>query len=50
MLCFVSMVLHIKSVNVIPLSCIYKLSQNSNYEIEDYFYNEGITQNHAFRH
>ncbi len=41
--------LHSKSVNVIPSSCIYKLSQNSKYEIGDFFYNEGIAQNHAFR-
>jgi hypothetical protein len=30
-------VLHSKSVNAIPSSCIYKLSQNSNYEIRDSF-------------
>ncbi len=29
--------LHSKSVNVIPSSCIYKLSQNSKYEIGDFF-------------
>jgi hypothetical protein len=49
MFCFVSRVLHSKSANAIPSSCIYKLSQNSNYEIGDCFYNEGIAQNHAFR-
>jgi hypothetical protein len=37
MFCIVSMVLHSKSVNVIPSSCIYKLSQNSNYEIGDFY-------------
>jgi len=30
-------VLHSKNVNAIPSSCIYKLSQNSNYEIRDSF-------------
>jgi hypothetical protein len=28
--------------------CIYKLFQNFNYEIRDFFYDEGIAQNHAF--
>jgi hypothetical protein len=37
MFCLVLKVLHSKSVNVIPSSCIYKLSQNSNYEIGDFF-------------
>jgi len=49
MFCLVLKVLHSKSVNAIPSSCIYNLSQNSNYEIGDCFYNEGIVQNHAFR-
>ncbi len=49
MFCLVSKVLHSKSVNAIPLSCIYNLSQNSNYEIGDCFYDEGTAQNHAFR-
>jgi hypothetical protein len=31
----ISNILHSKSVNAIPLSCIYKLSQNSDYEIRD---------------
>jgi len=47
MFCFIPKVLDNKSVNTIPLSCIYKLSQSSNYEINDCFYNEGISQNHA---
>jgi hypothetical protein len=34
---------------VIPSSCIYKLSQSSNYEIGDCFYNEGIAQKHGFK-
>jgi len=49
MFCFVSRVLHNKSVNAIPSSCMYKISQNSNYKIRDCFYDEGIAQNHAFR-
>jgi hypothetical protein len=48
MFCLVPRVLHSKSVNAIPSSCIYKLSQNSKYEIGDCFYNEGITQSHTF--
>jgi hypothetical protein len=47
--CLVLRVLHGKSVNAIPSSCKYKLSQNSKYEIGDCFYNEGIVQNHAFK-
>jgi hypothetical protein len=49
MFCLVPMVFHSKSVNAIPSSCIYKLSQNYNCEIGDCFYNEGIAQNHGFR-
>jgi ribulose-5-phosphate 4-epimerase/fuculose-1-phosphate aldolase len=49
MFCVVSKVLHNKSVNAIPFSCIHKLFQSSNYEIEDYFYDEGIAQKDAFR-
>jgi hypothetical protein len=49
MFCLVLKVLHNKNVNAIPSSCIYKLFQNYNYEIGDYFYNEGIAQNHAFK-
>jgi hypothetical protein len=49
MFCFVSRVLHSKSVNAIPSSCMYKLSQSFNYEIGDCFYKEGTTQNHAFK-
>jgi len=49
MFCFVSKVLHSKNVNTIPSSCTYKLSQNSNYEIGDCLYDEGIAQNYAFR-
>jgi hypothetical protein len=41
-------VLHNKNVNAIPSSCIYKLFQNSNYEINYCFYDEGIAQEHAF--
>jgi hypothetical protein len=37
MFCLVLKVLHSKSVNVIPSLCIYKLFQNSNYEIGDFF-------------
>jgi hypothetical protein len=37
MFCFVPKVLHNKSVNTILLSCIYKLFQSSNYEIEFFF-------------
>ncbi len=37
MFCLVPRVLHNKSVNTIPSSCTYKLSQNSNYEIGDFF-------------
>jgi hypothetical protein len=33
----------------IPSLCIYKLSQSSNYEIGDCFYNESIAQNDGFR-
>jgi hypothetical protein len=47
--CLVLRVLHSKSVNAISSSCIYKLSQNSKYDIGDCFYNEGIVQNHAFK-
>jgi hypothetical protein len=36
MFCLVPKVLHNKSVNAIPSSYIYKLSQNSNYEIGDF--------------
>jgi hypothetical protein len=49
MFCLVMKVLHSKSVNAIPSSCIYKLFQSSNYEIGDCFYNEGIAQNHIFK-
>jgi hypothetical protein len=49
MFCFVSRVLYTKSVNAIPSSCMYKLFQSSNYEIGDYFYDEAIAQNHAFK-
>ncbi len=49
MFCLVSRVLHSKSVNVIPSSCIYKLFQNFNYKTRDYFYNESIAENHVFR-
>jgi hypothetical protein len=49
MFCLVPKVLHNKSVNAIPSLCIYKLSQNSNNEIRDCYYDEGIAQNHAFR-
>jgi hypothetical protein len=49
MFCFVLRVLHTKNINAIPSSCIYKLSQNFNYEIEDCFYDEGIAQSPAFR-
>jgi hypothetical protein len=49
MFCPVPKVLHHKSVNAIPSLCIYKLSQNYDYEIRDCFYDEGIAQNHAFR-
>jgi hypothetical protein len=42
MFCLFLKVLHSKSVNVIPSSCIYKLYQISNYELGDCFYNEGI--------
>ncbi len=49
MFCFVPRVLHSKNVNAIHSSCIYKQFQNSNYEIGDCFYDEGIAQNHAFR-
>jgi len=38
MFCLVSKVLHNKNVNTIPSLCIYKLSQNFNYEIRDCFY------------
>ncbi len=37
MFCLILKALHNKSVNAIPSSCIYKLSQNSNYEIMDFF-------------
>jgi hypothetical protein len=37
MFCPIPKVLHNKSVNTIPSLCIYKLSQNSNYEIRDFF-------------
>jgi hypothetical protein len=33
---------------IIPSSYLYKLSQSSNHEIKDYYYNEGIAQKHAF--
>jgi hypothetical protein len=49
MFCHVPKALHNKGVSAIPSLCIYKLSQNSNYEIRDCFYNEGIAQNHAFK-
>jgi hypothetical protein len=32
----------------IPSSCIFKLFQSFNYEIGDCFYDEVITQKHAF--
>ncbi len=44
MFCPIPKVLHRKSVNAIPSSCIYKLSQSSNYEIGNCFYNEGIAK------
>jgi hypothetical protein len=37
MFCLVPSVLHNKSVNTVLSSCIYKLFQNSNYEIRDFF-------------
>jgi hypothetical protein len=37
MFCVVLRVLHSKSVNAILSSCIYKLFQNSKYEIGDFF-------------
>jgi hypothetical protein len=37
MFCLVLKVLHNKSVNAIISSCIYKLFQNSNYKIGDFF-------------
>jgi hypothetical protein len=46
MFCLVMKVLHSKSVNAIPSSCIF---QSFNYEIGDCFYNEGIAQNHIFK-
>jgi hypothetical protein len=49
MFCFVPKVLHNKSVKAIPTSCIYKLSQNSNYEIRDCSTDEDIAQKHPFR-
>jgi ribulose-5-phosphate 4-epimerase/fuculose-1-phosphate aldolase len=49
MFCFVLRVLHNKSVNAISSSCMYKLFQSSNSEIGNYFYDEGIAQNHVFR-
>ncbi len=49
MFCFVLKVLHNRSVNAISSSCMYKLSQSSNYEIKYYFCDESIEQNHAFR-
>jgi hypothetical protein len=48
MFCPIPKVLYNKNVNTIPSSCIYKLSQSSNHEIGDYFYNESIAQNYAF--
>jgi hypothetical protein len=47
MFCPTPKVLHNKSVITIPSSCRYKHSQNHNYEIKDYFYNESIAQNQA---
>jgi ribulose-5-phosphate 4-epimerase/fuculose-1-phosphate aldolase len=49
MFCVVPKVFHNKSVNAIPFSCIHKLFQSSKYEKEDYFYDEGIAQKHAFK-
>jgi hypothetical protein len=49
MFCFVSTILHSKSVNTITSSCMYKLFESFNYEIGDCFYNEGSAQNHALR-
>jgi len=49
MFCFVLQVLRTKSVNAILSSCIYKLSQNLNYEIGTCFYDESIAQSHAFK-
>jgi hypothetical protein len=37
MFCLVSKVLHNKNVNAICSSCIYKLFQNYNYQIKDFF-------------
>ncbi len=47
MCCPIPKVVHNKSVIAIPSSCIYKHSQNYNYEIKDYFYDESIAQNRA---
>jgi len=47
MFCLVPRVLHSKNVNAIHSLCIYKLFQNSKYEIGDCFYDDGIAQNHA---
>jgi hypothetical protein len=49
MFCLIPRALHNESINAMPSSCIYKLFQNSNYEIGDYFYDESIAQNHAFK-
>jgi hypothetical protein len=49
MFCLAPKVLYSKNVIATHSSCIYKLFPNSNYEIRDYFYDEGIAQNHAFR-
>jgi hypothetical protein len=46
MFCFVSRVLHSKSVNAIPSSCMYNYLKVN---IGGCFYNEGISQNHAFK-
>jgi hypothetical protein len=37
MFCLILRVFHNKSINAIPSSCIYKLFQNSNYGIGDFF-------------
>jgi hypothetical protein len=49
MFCLVLRVSHSKSVNAIPSLCLYKLFQSFNYEIWDFFYDEGIVQKHVFR-
>jgi len=49
MFCLFPKVLNSKKCKHNTLSCIYKLSQSSDYEIKDCFADEGIAQNHAFR-